>query len=200
MQNFKIVSSFLSAAIFLAAYFPYFRDIFKKRTTPHAYTWLIWAITQGTAVLGLWYGKGGIGTLGLAVSEIFVIIIFFLSLKYGTRNITVGDTIAFVAALLAIVVWWQLDQPLFAILMVSAIDALAYIPSYRKTWEEPWSETLISWALFLTGDIFAIAALTEYNTLTVAYLTTLILCNIIFVILCLFRRNKIANPFSVSKQ
>ena len=198
-MELKIIFALLAMVAFLVAYIPYIRDIFLRRTQPHAYTWFIWAITQGTAVAGIWYGKGGLGSLGLGITEILLIFTFFLCLKYGTRNITATDTILFSISLLAIFIWWYLENPLLAIIMVSLIDFLGgYIPTYRKTWVEPWSETLVSWELFLLGDIFSILALTEYNLLTLTYLATIGVGNIIFVILCLFRRSKVPNPF-VSK-
>ena len=200
MQTLKIIFSVLSVIAFAVAYIPYIRDIFLRRTQPHAYTWFIWAITQGTAVVGIWYGRGGLGSLGLGITEILLIFTFFLSLKYGTRNITASDTILLLASLLAIFIWWYLNNPLLAIMMVSLIDILGgYIPTYRKTWEEPWSETLLSWELFLLGDILSILALTEYNLLTLTYLVTIGVCNIIFIALCIFRRSKVPSPF-VSKQ
>lgn len=138
----KLLVAILSVLIFVfAGYLPYFRDIFRNKTQPHAYTWLIWAITQGTATVALWHGKGGWGVLPLLVGTMLVFTVFLLSLKYGTKNITRADTIILIAALLAIVIWWQLHNPLLAVVMVTLIDVAGYAPSLRKTFEEPWSET-----------------------------------------------------------
>lgn len=191
MLELKTIFGIIATLLFLVAYYPYLRDIFKGITQPHAYTWLIWAFTQGTAVAGIWFGKGGHGALGLAISEVFIFIVFFLSFKYGTKNITKSDTITLIGAIAAIFVWWQLDNPVLAVFMASGIDFLGYIPTYRKLWHEPWSETISSWAIFLVGDIFALLALSEYNLLTVTYLATIILCNSFFVFLCYFRRQKL---------
>lgn len=102
----KLVFAILATAIgIIGGFFPYFRDILLRKTKPHAYTWLIWTITQGTAVAGLWQGKGGWGTLPVSIGTVFVFVIFLLSLKYGTRNITRGDTFILIAALAAVAVW-----------------------------------------------------------------------------------------------
>ena len=37
----KIAYGILGTLAVIAAYVPYFRDIYKGRTKPHAYTWLI---------------------------------------------------------------------------------------------------------------------------------------------------------------
>ena len=91
--------------------------------------------------------------------------------------------------LLSILIWWILDNPIFSVVMVSLIDFFGYIPSYRKCWSDPWSETLSTWALFALGNIFAIFALNEYNVLTLTYLITIIIGNIILIIITLLRRN-----------
>ncbi len=42
----KVVLAVLSVVIaILWGFVPYFRDIFRRKTQPHAYTWLIWSIT-----------------------------------------------------------------------------------------------------------------------------------------------------------
>ncbi len=192
MQILKIVSAILSVITELAAFYFYIKDIlFFKNAKPHAYTWFIWSVTQSTAVVALWYGGGGLGAIGLSISSILVFCVFIFSLKRGTKNITLGDTLVLTVALMAIFVWWQLDNPVLAVFMISAIDAIGYIPSYRKSWSEPWSETLLPWILFSMCDIFAIIALREYNFLTLTYLITIAICNFIIVFLCLLRRRKI---------
>jgi len=72
--------------------------------------------------------------------------------------------------------------------MVSVIDVIGYVPSFRKSYQEPWSETLISWILFSASNIFAILALKEYNLLTVTYLAAITSANIALFLICFFRR------------
>lgn len=200
LQSFKIIFAILSLIISLMAFYPYLRDIFLGKTKPHVYTWLIWTITQGTAVFALWYGGGGWGAVELTVGTFLVFIIFLFSLKRGTKNITKSDTVILFVALLSIFIWWKLNNPIFAVIMVSLIDLFGYIPSYRKCWNEPWSETLSTWALFALGNIFAIFALNEYNILTLTYLITIIIGNFILVAISLLRRNlKKSESFKLAK-
>jgi len=188
MQTLKIIFAFLALVVSLFAFYPYLRDIFLNRTKPHIYTWLIWTITQGTAVFALWYGGGGWGAVELTIGTFLVFIIFLFSIKKGTKNITKSDTIILFIALLSVIVWWKLDNPILAIVMVSLIDLFGYIPSWRKCWFNPYSETLSTWVLFAIGNIFAIFALNEYNILTLTYLITIIVGNTILVSISLLRR------------
>lgn len=176
------------------AFLPYLIDIFKRRTEPHVYTWLIWLITQGTATVGVYYGGGGWGAAGLTLGTVLVAVVFLLSFRYGTKNITKSDTLVLIAALAAVLVWWQLNQPVLAVLMVSAIDALGYIPTYRKSWSEPWSETASSWGIFAAGNFISLFGLAALNLLTVTYLATIMVANTILLTLILIRRRKISKP------
>ena len=76
--DIKIIFSIIGMLISFGVFLNYLRSVLKLRTKPHTYTWLIWFLTQATAVAGLWYGKGGWGALALTISTIFVFIVFLL--------------------------------------------------------------------------------------------------------------------------
>lgn len=194
----KMLAGIVAILLSTGAFFPYMRDMFLKKTRPHAYTWLIWCITQGTAVAGIWYGGGGIGAIALTAGVFFVFIIFLASLKFGTKNITKSDTLVLIAATLAVLVWWQLDNVLLAVLMATTIDMLGYIPSWRKSVKEPWAETTWSWTVFSIGNVFAILALAEYNLLTLSYLVAISVANMILVAICLYFRRTVPRPAVIS--
>jgi len=189
--DFKIVATVLSLVLGALSYIPYIRSMVRRQTTPHPYTWLIWSITTGTAAVGGWYGGGGYGVLLLALWSALTFLVFLLSFKYGTKNITKGDVALLVLAFVAILVWWQLHAPLISILMVTAIDAFGYVPTIRKSFEEPWSESLSSWFLFTVTALIGLVALAQYNFLTVVYFAMSATLNSIVMGICLFRRRSI---------
>ncbi len=194
MFDIRFVLAILSTVIMVVAYYPYVRDVLQRKTQPHTYTWLIWAITQGTATVALWQGGGHFGAMSLIAGTLLVLFVFFLSFKYGTKNITRSDTIILILALLSILIWWLSDNPLLAVLMVSAIDGFGYMPTYRKSYQEPWSETPIFWFAMIVTGILALIANAEYNLITVTYLATLITANIILLTLLLIRRRYVPQP------
>ncbi len=191
-MDIKIVFGILATVVTIGGYIPYFRDIFAKKTKPHLYTWLVWGLTQGTATVALISGGGKWGAISLFVGTILVAVIFLLCFKYGTKNITRADTITLIAALVAILVWWQLDSPLLAVLMVSLIDALGYIPTFRKTFVDPTSETIIFWICMVTTDVLALLANSQHNVLTMSYLITLSVCNSVVAVIIFTRKRKLS--------
>ena len=196
-MNPKLLFAILSTVCAIGGGFiPYIVQILRKNTKPHAYTWLIWSITQGTALAGLIFGKAGLGSLAWSIGEVFVVAIFFLTLKFGTKNITRKDTVVLFLALSAVVVWWQLHNPLLAVVMVTVIDLSGYFPSFRKTFQEPWSESAITWAMFALTSIFSILALSEYNWLTLPYLIMTSIANTVFVLIILIRKPLVPKPIT----
>jgi hypothetical protein len=191
MKTFFTISATLIGTI---AWVPYLKDLLSRKTQPHVYSWLVWAITLGTGAFGTWYGGGGWGALNIMVGFLFAVGIFLFSLKHGTKNVTRSDSIVLMAALLAIVVSWRLRQPLLLVVMASAIDFLGYLPSYRKSFDDPWSETLSSWAAFAVSNVCSLLALLEYNWLTTVYLGTLAVANTLQFLICLLRRPLVPKP------
>lgn len=186
----KDVMAFASLAFGVAGFVPYFIGVLKRKNTPHAYTWLIWAVTQGTATAGVLAGAGGVlAAMNLGIGATACGVIFLLSFKYGTKNITKGDTLVLAAALLAVLIWWQLESALLAVIMVTLIDALGYLPTYRKIWREPYSENITSWTLFAISPALSLLALYEYNALTIPYLAMIMAANTLLVALALLRRH-----------
>jgi len=190
----KLIFSLLSTVVGLIAYAIYMQDVFRGRTQPHIYTWLIWLITQGIAVAGLWYGGGGIGALSLTVGLVLLLIIFLMSFKRGTKNITKGDTFTLIAALAAVFVWWIFNSPVLAVVIVTFIDLGGYIPSIRKSYEEPWSESIPAWICFFACNALALAALQHYNWLTVIYIAATGSANLVLLLVCSIRRKTISEP------
>ena len=190
-MDWKLILGIITVVLVIIGYVPYFKDIFVKKTKPHLYTWIIWAITQGTATVALLYGGGKFGSLGLIVGTVLVVVIAFLSLKYGTTNITRSDTIALLFALVAIVVWWQLDNPLISVFMISAIDGLGYIPTFRKTWTDPSTETTFFWMMMAFINVLTLFANAEHNFLTMTYSIVLGVANTAMVLIIKGRRKKL---------
>lgn len=192
--DIKVILGTLGVLCVIAAYFPYLRDMFKGLTKPHAYTWLIWFITQGTASVAMVLNGAGWGSAPFIIGTVLVFLVFVLCFKYGTRNITRSDTVILILALLSILLWWQTSNALLAVIMASAIDGFGYLPTYRKLWSEPWSETLSAWNLIIASYIFGILALAEFSVITALYGITLMSASILLVIFALLRRRIILKP------
>lgn len=179
----------LSAALAdVVAYAPYFRSIFKGQTRPHPYSWLIWATTQGIAAAIILYGGGAWGAFSYAFASVVAIAIFSIAFIRHSVRITKIDTLVLIAAFSALLLWWQLDNALAAILMIATIDAAGYVPTLRKLLRDPRSEHIVTWTFFCVGNAFSLLALAEYNALTLTYILVIASLNVTVVSTCLAGR------------
>lgn len=191
MFDFKVFFGIVAIVISLLGYFAYFRNIFKGKTKPHVFSWLIWGIVTGIEFVGQLYGHAGAGAWVTGLTTIACLSIAVISFKKGNLDITRIDQFSFVGAIFAIALWIITRDPSLSVLLGILIDALGYIPTFRKSYKYPYQETVISW--FMNGLKFSIAllALERFNFLSSIYPIYLVISNWMLVAWILIRRRQI---------
>lgn len=190
MIDYKLIFGILATILAIFSFIPYLQDIFRKKTKPHVYSWLVWSIIQTVGTLAMIKGGASFGSLGLALGCLLSIFIFLISFKFGTRNITKVDTTLLIAALIIIVVWLTQEDPLWSVILVSLVDTIAYVPTYRKTYIDPHTETLSSYIFWVSSNIVAIIAIADYSLVTTLYISTLTVTDSLMIFILIFRRRK----------
>ena len=187
-MDIKIFFGIASTILAVVCFIPYFQDIFRRKTEPHTYSWLVWTILQTVGVMAQIKEGAGYGAWALGVGAFFCFAIFLLSFKYGTKNISKFDLICLFASLGAIVIYFSIENPIWAIVAVSLIDFVGFLPTFRKGYEEPFTETASTFLMSGTANVLSLIALQNYNVTTVLYIASLFFTNISFVIMILLRR------------
>lgn len=177
--NFKTTCGIIAAIIGIGCFIPYVRDTFLRKTKPHIYTWLIWTILQVTGVIAMYNNNAGIGALALAIGALLCAFTFLLCFKYGSKNITLFDTFCLIGALAATLIYFFLHNPLFSIILVSVIDFTGFLPTLRKAYHKPYSETLAMYVFFAVSSLFSVLALSSYSAITLIYPLTLTTANFV---------------------
>jgi hypothetical protein len=170
---------------------PYLRDILRKKVKPHPYTWLVWSIVSCILFFGQVAKGAGIGALPTAASEIFTVIIFFFSLQYGFKDIKKIDTIFLLLALLGIIPWVLTHDPTISVIIAVSIDLVAFVPTIRKTWKNPETETPLLYITNVLRHILMFFSLKAYNIATMLHSIVMITTNSIMTILIVGKRKKI---------
>ena len=181
----------MAVALAFVGFYPYVRDIFKRKTKPHLFTYLIWSIVTSLAFLGQVASGAGPGAWTTGTMAVLTILILVLSFKYGTEDITKLDIVLLVAALCAIVPWWLTHDPTVSVLIATFIDVCAFFPTIRKTYNDPFSETLISYVLNLFRHSLSILALTSFVVASYIYPTALVVMNAILVAVIVSGRKRV---------
>ncbi len=187
-----MICALLGCFVGLIRYATYIRSILKGETHPHVFSWLNWAVMISIGAYAQLKLGGGPSVIVLVMVAIVCTFITFLSLKYGEKDITRSDKIAFIGALLAIPVWQLTRNPFFAVLVVIFIDCLTWYPTVRKTWVRPYSEPPGSYFWAGLRYFFALLAVPEFTAEKLAYPFFLMVCEWIFMVYVFQRRKWLA--------
>lgn len=186
----KTTIAIIAAALAIVGNVPYLRDIIKKRVQPHPYTWLVWTIVSCVVFFGQVAKGAGIGAIPTAASEIFTIIIFFFSLQYGFKNVRKIDTLFLAIALLGLIPWMLTHDPTISVIIAVSIDFVAFIPTIRKTWLRPETETPTLYGMNVLRHILMLFSLQAYNIATTLHSIIMIATNGLMTGIILARRKK----------
>lgn len=167
---------------------PYIIDIFRNKTKPHIFTWVVWAMVTFLAFLGQWQKGAGAGSWTTGVTGILTIFIAIISFKKGSRDITKSDVVVFIMALIAIIPWLLTKDPTLSVIILTIVNTLAFIPTIRKTIKDPKSETFSSYVIHTFRHSLSILALSNYNLATFLYPAVVALSNLTVVIIILKSR------------
>jgi len=187
----KEILAILAALLAVAGNIPYLLDVIKRRIQPHPYTWLVWSLVSGIIFFGQLVKGAGIGALPTFAAEVFTIIIFIFSLRNGFKNIIRRDTYFLTLALVGIIPWLLTKDPTISVIIVVAIDLIAFMPTIRKTWVYPKTETPVLYSMNVLRHILALFSLQAYNIATTLHSILMIITNTLMTLIITNRQNKI---------
>lgn len=183
----------IAVILTFVGYAPYVLDTIKGKTRPHIFSWFTWGFVTFIIFALQVLGDGGAGTYTTLATAILCSGIFILGLKNGKKDITKFDTGIFIVTLIATAIWIFAKQPVISTLLIVTINTLANIPTIRKSWHDPHSETLFTWEMGAVRNFLGIIALSNYSILTWLYPVTNLLINIIESLILIIRRKQLRN-------
>jgi hypothetical protein len=192
MSDIKNAIGILAVILVFVGYIPYFRDILKGKTIPHIYSWALWGfVTLIVFALQLSAGAGVASYVTLAVALMCTTVAVMALRQKAKWDITVSDKIFFTLALLSVVIWLVAKQPVISAILTALIDVFGFMPTIRKSWNKPHTETLSMYALNSFRFVLAIIAIQQYSIITLAYPVTWCIMNALFAIMLGIRRKQL---------
>lgn len=188
MGAVKPIISVISVCLTFVGYIPYIRDTIQKKTVPHVYSWLLWSFVTAIAFALQFSGGAGVGAWVTLAAALVSFFIFFLGLRNGKKDISRSDTFFFILSLIALILWLVAKRPILSVILVSITEMLAFIPTFRKSWNKPYSETLFTYELNAARHGLSIFALQYYSIVTWLYPVTWTFANALFSVMLLVRR------------
>lgn len=185
----KDVFMIIGIILTLIGYSAYIYSIFKGQTRPHPFSWFIWGLLTAIGFFAQMADNAGPGAYITGLSAAITMFIAGIGfIKRSDIKITKADLVTFIAALLAIPLWLVTDTPLYSVILITIIDAVAFYPTFAKTWHSPHQELPLQTIMAAAKFILSLLALNNYSVITVLYPLSLVIMNIAFLILLYSRK------------
>ena len=182
----------LSVALGLANMGFYIFTIFRGQTRPHLFTWLIWTFTNAVIFFAQLTDAAGPGAWLTGVAAIVCAGITVLSVFRGEKNITRHDWLVLLVSLAALPLWYFMHNPLASVLLLTLIDAFGFLPTFRKSFTAPHSESA-GWTLSAAFScVLAVLALEKLSWITLTYPAAMVFLHAGLGVYILWRRRALA--------
>lgn len=180
----------LSSIILIAGSFTYVKDTLNGKTKPNRVSWFMWALAPliGTGA-ALSAGADNWATFRIFLAGLLPLIVFTASFKNKNSywKITKFDLACGISSAFALVLWFLANSPTMAILFAALGDGFAALPTLKKSWASPETETKITYVLGLIAALLTIPSVPVWDIENSAFLIYLIALNTI-IIAVLYRR------------
>jgi hypothetical protein len=174
------IFAIIAVIIALAVESRYIYTIITRRTVPNFTGWFIIALSMSflffsSLTSGAWHSIWLIWVLA-----VLHIIEAWLALYYGVFRITRFERSLIALAFVSLVIWYVTDNPLYTILINTAIDTMGMISIAYKLFRFPETEDTIAWVVSALMYGIDMLAVTQWNTENALFITiNFIECSII---------------------
>ena len=148
--------------------YDYLRDTLGGKTKPNRVSWSLWALAPLISLGAAFDADADVwASIRVLVGGVVPAVIFLASFINKNSYWRLGRFDWFCGGLsLAALVFWQLaDSPLVAVLLATAANTLATIPTLVKAWNYPETESRL---IFITSFISAILIIPAIPVWTIA--------------------------------
>ena len=189
---YKEVFSAIAIALTFIAFIPYIRSIHLGKTKPHAFSWIIWASVTFIIFLAQLSDHAGAGAWPIGVSGLITLYVAFLAYtKKSDRMISNIDWLFFILAMASLPLWYFTSNPLWSVVILTTVDLLGFVPTFRKSYNHPYEEQLTFFNLMASRNLISIIALENYSIITLLFPAATAIACILFVLMVIIRREKL---------
>jgi len=191
----------LSVIISIGGSYAYIRDTLAGKTKPNRVSWSMWAIAPliGTAA-AISAGADFWATSRIFLAGFLPLLVFLASFlnKKGYWKLTLFDIACGSLSIIALIAWGIVKSPQLAILLVAIGDGFALLPTVRKAWKFPETETGITYMASLVSVILVIPSIPIWNIENSAFQIYLLAANTIL-LFAIYRKRLIPGFVRITK-
>jgi hypothetical protein len=182
----------LAGILQLVATAPYLRDVLRGSTTPQRATWMIWT-TLSLVVFASQWASGATWSLALTAGQaVSCAAVFALAIRRGVGGVSPIELALLGLAALGVVGWQVAGDPTVATCSVVAADVIAVALMLPKTYRQPGSETLATYAIGVVSTLFALAAVNSTAPSLLIYPLYILFADAAVVAVIFLRRRTLA--------
>lgn len=179
-------------ALTFLAFVPYILSTRRGRTKPHVFSWVIWALATFIVFAAQLADGAGFGAWSIGLSGALTLYIAYLAwVSASDHSITRSDWVFFIPALLSMPLWAVTKDPFWAVVILTTIDTLGFIPTFRKAYHKPYEEQLFLYVVMTIRNAVSVPALENLSWTTVLFPGVLCVTCGGFVVFTLMRRKAV---------
>jgi hypothetical protein len=186
------VLGLLAGVVGIADSIPYVRDTVRGSTRPHRGTWLIWSVLAIVVCLSQRADGASWSLVMAAAQAVLTSVIFLLSIRRGEGGLSPADVLMLALAGGGVIGWIVADEPVIATACVVVADLIGAAMMVPKTYRDPGSETLATFALASLSGALAAGAVGTLDTSLLLYPVYYCLANGALAVLIYYRRSRLA--------
>lgn len=187
----------LASVIGLVSAYPYLSDVVRRKTKPHLFTWFVWGILTGIAFLAQVSRQAGAGSWITALTVVNCFVVVGLAIPYGEKDIKRVDWVCLGGAVAGLLLWGFTSDPLMAVVIVTVVDLIAYLPTLRKAYYKPHEETAVFFFMSIWKFGLGVVAVRNYSLVTCLFPAAVVVFNVVFVATLMARRRTLASQSSI---
>ncbi len=157
---------YVAVALSVVGSASYVRDTMKGTTSPHRVTWGLWALEGILAYvveIQQHVGLAAVMTLALGFMPLVVFVASFVN-RRAVWRVDALDLTCGAVSLIGLVFWVVVNEPTIALLSFVGADFIAALPTYRKAWKAPQSETARIFVLGAVNTGITLLTLRNFTT------------------------------------
>jgi len=192
--NFHNIFATIAIILIVSSYLPYIQDIFNGKTKPHPFTWIISTLLNLLNFILYLQNGGGSGTFTMLVVLIMTSIILWKSLTNFDQKIVLSDKVFFISSLIILILCFFIESSQVSAVLATSTSIISFIPTIRKSWHAPHSETISTYIINSIRHILVIFSVSTFSLVTIFNPLAWASVGIIFSIVIIDRRRKIVTP------
>jgi len=162
----------ISTLLMLWGGYAYFRDTLAGRTKPNRVSWFLWALAPLVSLGAAFSVDADIWAsvrvlVGGVVPGVIFLGSFFNRKSYW--KLTWFDWFCGGLSLTALLFWQLASSPLIAVLLATAANTFASIPTFIKAWNFPETETRLTFITSFLSAVLIVPAIPVWNIANSAF-------------------------------